>query len=77
MPRQSPIWYFNQHELKLFIFCLKQDSKDLNPKPLANAPKTNSTNTPKTLNFSSTNAPKTLNSTNAPKTFNSTYASKT
>ena len=27
----------------------KQDSKDLNPKPLANAPKTNSTNTPKTL----------------------------
>ena len=34
---------------------MKQDSKDLNPKPLAIAPKTNSTNTPKTLNRYSIN----------------------
>ena len=38
-------------------FSNKQDSKDLNPKPLTNAPKINSTNTPKT--FNSTYASKT------------------
>ena len=36
----------------IIIYCKKQDSKDLNPKPLTNAPQTvDSTNTPKTLNF--------------------------
>ena len=44
----------------------KQDSKDLNPRPLTNAPKT----------FDSTNAPKFFNSTNAPKTSNSTNTQK-
>jgi hypothetical protein len=42
----------------------KKDSKDLNPKPLTNAPQTlNSTNTPKTLKFIfNYNAHKTLKS---------------
>ena len=52
-------------------FCLQQDSKCFNPRPLRNDPKTlNSTNAPKTLN--STTASKTLNSTNTPKTLKST-----
>ena len=57
----------HQNSLKKFNFQIKQDSKDLNPRPLTNASKT----------FDYTNAPKTFNSTNAPKTFNSNNAPKT
>ena len=48
-------------------FCLQQNSKCFNPRPLTNAPKTlNSTNTPKTLK--STDVCKTWNVNNAHKT---------
>ena len=48
-------------------FLIKKDTKELNPRPLTNAPETlNSTIDPKTLK--STNPSKTLKSPNSPKT---------
>ena len=60
----------------LFLACLfKQDSKDLNPRWLANTPQSlNSTNA-LTISTSS-NAPETLKCTNAPKNENSANALK-
>ena len=58
------------------MFQFKQDSKDLNPRSLANTPQSlNSTNA-LTISTSS-NAPETLKCTNAPKNINSANALKT
>ena len=69
--------YFQLYFLQILQwFCQKQDSKDLNPRLLANTPQSlNSTNALTIL--TSSNAPETLECTNAPKNVNSANALKT